>query len=449
MVDFICNYCLHGCSTQDILDRHMGRCRLHGAQRVKLPQKGDVYDKVMFTKTEYQLRLPFVMYADFESILKKHDVCRNDPAKSWTLKYQSHEACGLYMVCSDKRFYRAPEVYHGADSAEKFLDRVLSEAAELREIRKKKIPMIRLTPKEWREHHHTRMCHICKKDIKSDERKVRYHDHLTGEYRGAAHSSCNLQYRINPEKVKIPCIIHNLKGYDVHLILSAIKPHHGEVKRIPNNMETYTSFTIGGVTFIDSCQFMQSSLDQLVSNWDGFSESEKYLQSQYVIEEEIVDLNENMEIDEDITDEDNIEQEEQSEEVHHYRRRPYKEPVLDEEQAQFVTEQLNMMTRKGVYPYEYMDSWSRFDESELPSQKYFDSMLTGQSISDADYEHAKKVFADFEMQDMRDYHNFYLLDRRFIASRCYLNRFEIPAYQITIWILLIIILLQDYLGKLH
>ena len=137
---YICNYCLHGCITQDILDRHMERCRLHGAQRVKLPQKGDGYDKVMFTKTEYQLRLPFVMYADFESILKKNDVCRNDPAKSWTLKYQSHEACGygLYTVCSDKRFYHAPEVYHGADSAEKFLDRVLSEAAQLREILKKK-----------------------------------------------------------------------------------------------------------------------------------------------------------------------------------------------------------------------------------------------------------------------------------------------------------------------
>ena len=166
---------------------------------------------------------------------------------------------------------------------------------------------------------------------------MRDHDHLTGEYRGAAHSSCNLQYRINPDKVKIPCIIHNLKGYDAHLILSAIKPHHGEVKCIPNNMEKYTSFTVGGVTFIDSCQFMQSSLDQLVSNLDGFPESEKYLQSQYVIEEEIVDLNENMEIDEDITDEDNMEKEEQSEEVHDYRRRPYKKPVLNPRQEKVLS----------------------------------------------------------------------------------------------------------------
>ena len=99
---YICPYCLHSCSSKDILDRHVERCQLHGAQRIKLLEKNDAkgYDKVKFTKTEYQLRLPFVIYADFESILKKHDVCKNDPEKSWTLKYQSHEACGygIYTV---------------------------------------------------------------------------------------------------------------------------------------------------------------------------------------------------------------------------------------------------------------------------------------------------------------------------------------------------------------
>ena len=56
----------------------MERCKMHDAQRVKLPEKNDKKgrDKVIFTKTEYQLRLPFVIYADFESILLKHDVCK-------------------------------------------------------------------------------------------------------------------------------------------------------------------------------------------------------------------------------------------------------------------------------------------------------------------------------------------------------------------------------------
>jgi len=79
--------------------------------------------------------------------------------------------------------------------------------------------------------------------------------------------------------MKIPCVIHNLKNYDAHLIMSAIKPRHGEVTCIPSTNENYTSFTVGGVTFIDSCQFMLSSLENLVSNLSLFPETEKYIKT--------------------------------------------------------------------------------------------------------------------------------------------------------------------------
>ena len=97
-----------------------------------------------------------------------------------------------------------------------------------------------------------------------------------GEYRGAANNNCNQQYRINPEKVKIQCIIHNLKNYDCHLIMSAVKPRHGKITCIPATDEKYITFTIGGVTFIDSFQFMLSSLEKLSSNLNNFPETEKY-----------------------------------------------------------------------------------------------------------------------------------------------------------------------------
>ena len=73
-------------------------------------------------------------------------------------------------------------------------------------------------------------------------------------------------------------------GYDDHLILSAVKPHHGKSTVIPNNMEHYTSFTINKVNFIDSYQFMLSSFDKLSSNLskDQFRENRKYLESCYV-----------------------------------------------------------------------------------------------------------------------------------------------------------------------
>ena len=72
-------------------------------------------------------------------------------------------------------------------------------------------------------------------------------------------------------------------GYDAHIILSAVKPHHGKITVIPINMERYTSFTVKNVTFIEPCQFMLSSLDKLSSNVskDQLRESRKFLESFY------------------------------------------------------------------------------------------------------------------------------------------------------------------------
>ena len=66
--------------------------------------------------------------------------------------------------------------------------------------------------------------------------------------------------------MKIPCIIHNLRSYDAYLILSAVKLQQGNISVIPNNTEKHTSFTIGDVTFIDSMQFMISSMGKLSKN---------------------------------------------------------------------------------------------------------------------------------------------------------------------------------------
>ena len=56
-----------------VIENHVGRCKLHGAQRIKLPEADNKKgrDKINFIKTEYQLRLLFVIYADFESVLRK------------------------------------------------------------------------------------------------------------------------------------------------------------------------------------------------------------------------------------------------------------------------------------------------------------------------------------------------------------------------------------------
>ena len=56
-----CQYFLHGCTSEEVLKNHLERCKLHGAQRIKLSEVDDKKgrDEVKFTKTEYQLCLPF------------------------------------------------------------------------------------------------------------------------------------------------------------------------------------------------------------------------------------------------------------------------------------------------------------------------------------------------------------------------------------------------------
>ena len=66
------------------------------------------------------------------------------------------------------------------------------------------------------------------------------------------------------------------------------------------------------------------------------------------------------------------------------------------------------MFRKGVYPYEYMDSWERFDETALPPIEKFYSSLTDSHISKEDYEHATKVWNTFKCKTLGDYHDLYL-----------------------------------------
>ena len=67
-----------------------------------------------------------------------------------------------------------------------------------------------------------------------------------------------------------------------------------------------------------------------------------------------------------------------------------------------------LLLRKGVYPYEYMDSWERFSEKLLPSKEYFCSNLNMEDIRDIDYRHANNVFKRFKLDNLGDYHDLYV-----------------------------------------
>ena len=210
-------------------------------------------------------------------------------------------------------------------------------------------------------------CHICKNRYSEEDICVRDHCHITGNYRGSAHQDCNLKLRLSPTNIQIPVFFHNLRGYDSHFIMQQIgeiakkhvyKNKKGEecqmdINCIPNNMEKYMAFMLGKhLLFLDSFQFMSSSLDNLTKNLpdDAFIFT----------------------------------------------------------QQEFTGEQFNLMKQKGTYPYDYMDSFQKFNDTQLPIKKDFFSILYNQHITHEQYDHAQTVWNTFDLKTMGDYHDLYL-----------------------------------------
>ena len=107
-------------------------------------------------------------------------------------------------------------------------------------------------------------CQICKKLINDDDEKVTDHCHITRKFKGAAHWSCNINLQLIK---KVPVMFHNLRGYDSHLIFCELNKFDAKIGLIPNGLEKYMAFFLNkNLVFIDSMQFMNSSLEKLVKN---------------------------------------------------------------------------------------------------------------------------------------------------------------------------------------
>jgi hypothetical protein len=190
---------------------------------------------------------------------------------------------------------------------------------------------------------------------------VRYHCRVTSVYRGAAHSKCNLQHQV-PDFYSV--VIYNLSGFDAHLFIKELK---GKIKCIPTTDEKCISFTrevevdqiidetgkkitnMRNLRLIDSYKFMPTSLDSLLKNLKTHPHLSGFYQG----------------------------------------------------------EQLELLLKKGVYPYEYVDSPEGCNETQLPPKEAFYFQLNGAGISDDEYKHAQKVWEVFNCKTFTDYHSHY------------------------------------------
>ena len=364
----ICLNCINGFKSIDSLNKHKEYCYNNECVKIVMPQPGTYLKFKNFRCSE---KAPFVIYADFESLIKPINTCDPDPNKSYTKKYQKHKPSGFsyYIISlyenvfkSVKRTYTRTKK-EDPNAEDVFIKWLENDVKNIANIKPKKMVF---TEEDEKQFNKAFNCWICGEELGND--RVRDHCHYTGCYRGAAHNNCNLNYS-KPKGV--PVFFHNLTGYDSHLFINSLGSSNKKetLECIPNNEEKYITFTkniiVGQYTnkkgevkdktfkivFKDSLKFMRSSLGALVNNLpkDAFKNISKY----------------------------------------------------------YTPEEVELIKQKGHYPYEYVDKEEKFNDTKPPPQKAFYSKLTGRGITEKDYKHVLNVWHTFKMKTFKDYHELY------------------------------------------
>ena len=251
----------------------------------------------------------------------------------------------------------------GEDAAEHFVRSLKQLEDDLTEILCQVEPMC-MTDEDKIEYDQADKCYICLEPFETDSTtmgKCADHDHLNGEYVGAAHLICNLHRR---EVLRTVGFAHNFSGYDSHILMNALaeSPHYKDkMDAIPLNSEKFKMLKLGTLTLLDSMAFLPASLDKLVENL-----------------------------------------------VASGHRFPITEQWLSETGSEEERLKKEMVMRKGVYPYEYMTDMDKLQEG-LPPREAFYSRLYGKHISETDYKHVQRVWEIFKLKNLRDLTELYVL----------------------------------------
>ena len=360
---YFCKRCLNSFPRVESLEKHKEICGEFAAAKIELPG-----GKCSFKNWERMMHIPVVGYADFESILK--------PLRGKD-KTHEHIPCGFCFHLVSPFLQMEPVLKRAENETNQlpqdFIRELISRVKQAHLSLPKK-EMIPLSPEEWKKFRESKVCWLCRGKF-GEKRfsKVRDHCHYTGKFRGAAHQSCNLKFQ-RPKFT--PVFFHNLQNYDAHLFVRALglMDEVLSIKCIPNNDEKYISFSLRfelkritkwdpkgeewievviphEIRFLDSFKFTLAGLEGLVKNLS------------------LEDL---------------------------------------KETTRFFGEKIDLVSRKGVYPYEFMDDFEKFKKQSLPKKTSFFSRLKQEKISDEDFEHAQKVWKECKLKNMGDFHDLYL-----------------------------------------
>lgn len=375
---FFCDGCLQYFRSEERLSQHMQNDCVHTI--IKMPTTNLIINKygeiapnniLKFESFERQMVIPFVVYADFESVLEPIEVVEPNPEKPFSMETYRHKpfSFAYYIKCSFDDSLSKFVCYRGDDCTKKFFELLEADILLLyQNYLKFPKPMAPLTPLDELILYAADTCHICEKPFENDSDKVLDHCHMSSFPRGIAHSVCNLNFKV-PKFIPIFC--HNLKNYDGHFLIKDIAHNKEEISVLPQNKEKYISFSkkilvdefldannkkrrvFLSLRFLDSFQFMASSLQTLAQNLndDQCLEIRKHFSS---------DL------------------------------------------------EFNLMRNKGVFPYLYLTSIAKLDETNLPPKDKFYDSLREEHVSDEDYERACYVWNLFKCKTLGEYSDIYL-----------------------------------------
>ena len=345
-----CLNCLNVFTCKTALANHKDLCFKNKSQRIIMPKKGDCME---FSRYEARYKAPLIGAFDFESKMSK-DNLQTSPNSSdiATHKIISYS---LIIISSEKEIIFERTQADEDDCLQLFMEAVMDASKLIGSILERITPM-ELTKEEFAEYKRADACHICGLEVASSA-KVRDHCHFTGKFVGAAHAACNLNRR---RKYKIPIYAHNFSSYDAHFLLQAIVNHRDYIPNLSAmcfNSQKFRSISIDIFNFVDSMQFISDSLHNIAkqlysSNWD------------------------------------------------------YK--IMENSGIYTTRTQKDLLMKKGVFPYEFMTSLSKFKKLKtFPDKSAFYSALYESSISDEEYEHGRLVFKEFECANMAEYLKLY------------------------------------------
>ena len=347
---FFCDQCISFFLSQEILDKHLKNCLKFNNVKYEFPAD----DFIKFNNIANQFRLPFIIYADSECILKN---VTDINLKGAHTEHEAH-SIGFYFLSDFEQVPSAYECKREKNVSEWFAKQLKMIAYEIQDFLQYSFEPIRMSDEEEEAFENAEKCYVCDKPFSIDDWKVKDHSHISGSYRGAAHNTCNLKGRKN---YTIPIVMHNSANYDMHLVIrNVIKHIPGRVDVIAKNTETYIGVTVRvadtwvRLKFIDSYKFLPCKLEKLAD----------FLP------------NENKQLIRNFCDND---------------------------------EEFDLLNRKGFFPYEYLTSFEKL-EDDLPPIEDFDSSLRGKTTSQEDYQHVQNMWNTFKKKFDRSVGKYLMVD---------------------------------------